>query len=282
MGTVERRKREKVRNEEEIIPAARELFFERGYAATTMGDVAERLELSKGAIYLHFDLKDELYCAVARAGLEIARSGFVAAAAKDKSGLARFFAMGLSYVDFWNEQPGYRRLFHEGTDLASPDVTGPHGARFAALGAELNAMLVRSVRDGISDGSIRPEVSPELVAFCASSSIDGILTSMEKRYTSRRGARARPKCCPSSSSCSGGRWPRTKARSPRSWPGTGHNRWPEASDSLSARIISPMPPMPARGARTLFPGKTSSTRIMKRLPPRAVIRSKRSSFLLFT
>ena len=47
-----------------ILDAAVELFSEVGFAATSLGDIVERAELTKGALYYHFDSKESLASAV--------------------------------------------------------------------------------------------------------------------------------------------------------------------------------------------------------------------------
>src|SRR5712692_850125 len=48
----------------ELLRIARELFAERGYARTTLDEVAERAGATKGALYHHFNDKLELFRAV--------------------------------------------------------------------------------------------------------------------------------------------------------------------------------------------------------------------------
>ena len=48
----------------EIIAAALEVFSERGFAATRLDDVARQAGLSKGALYLYFETKEDLFRAV--------------------------------------------------------------------------------------------------------------------------------------------------------------------------------------------------------------------------
>lgn len=50
--------------------AATELFVERGYHGASMREIAERLDLSKAALYHHFHDKPELFLAVLMAGVE--------------------------------------------------------------------------------------------------------------------------------------------------------------------------------------------------------------------
>lgn len=52
-----------------ILDAAEELFAERGYAGTTLRDVAERVGLRIPSLYNHFPSKDALYAAVLARGI---------------------------------------------------------------------------------------------------------------------------------------------------------------------------------------------------------------------
>jgi TetR/AcrR family transcriptional regulator len=71
MGTEERRERERSARHEVIMAGARELFFAKGFNATTMDEIAQRAELSKGALYLYFPSKEALYATVMNEGLTI-------------------------------------------------------------------------------------------------------------------------------------------------------------------------------------------------------------------
>lgn len=181
MGTAERRQRERSRREKEIIEAARDLFFEKGFDSTSVDEIAGRLELSKGTIYLYFGSKEELYFAVAKEGLGIARDLFRDALSGPGTGLKKLEAIGRSYIRFWSSQPEYRRLFHDTRLRTPPECSGPQGQEFARIGAETFGMMVEAIREGMRDGSIRPDTSPEKFAFLASSAVDGILDRYERR-----------------------------------------------------------------------------------------------------
>jgi AcrR family transcriptional regulator len=62
-----------------ILATAAELFVERGYAATSIRELSERLGMTKGALYYHFASKEELLSALV-APLFEAVDEFVAAA----------------------------------------------------------------------------------------------------------------------------------------------------------------------------------------------------------
>jgi TetR/AcrR family transcriptional regulator len=71
MGIEERKERERQARREAIMASAQELFFAKGFNPTTMDEIAQRAELSKGALYLYFASKEELYVSVMNEGLAI-------------------------------------------------------------------------------------------------------------------------------------------------------------------------------------------------------------------
>ncbi|TFV60289.1 TetR/AcrR family transcriptional regulator [Mycobacterium sp. PS03-16] len=51
-----------------IIDAAVDLFSEKGYPATSLGDIIDRAEMTKGALYYHFDSKEALAAVIIAEG----------------------------------------------------------------------------------------------------------------------------------------------------------------------------------------------------------------------
>ncbi len=64
MGIQERKNRERERRRQQIIVAAKRVFSEKGFAKSTMEDIAREAELSPGTLYLYFKNKDELYASL--------------------------------------------------------------------------------------------------------------------------------------------------------------------------------------------------------------------------
>ena len=59
------------RNVEKILLAAEKVFAEKGYGGTSMGDIAEEVELPRSNLHYYFSTKDELYRAVLLDLLEV-------------------------------------------------------------------------------------------------------------------------------------------------------------------------------------------------------------------
>lgn len=50
----------------EIVSAARKVFAEKGFAAARLDDIAAKAGVSKGALYLYFNTKEDIFAAVVR------------------------------------------------------------------------------------------------------------------------------------------------------------------------------------------------------------------------
>lgn len=70
MQELSRREREKLSRRNEILQAARKVFSLKGYESATLDDIAAEAELSKGAIYLYFNSKADLFLSTFEMGME--------------------------------------------------------------------------------------------------------------------------------------------------------------------------------------------------------------------
>ena len=114
MGTQERREREKKALREEILDAARDLFVEQGYESVSMRKIADRIEYSPTAIYLHFKDKSELLtsiCDETFAKLSAALEGITQHVRAGKRDPVELLKKGLhAYVDFGLAHPNHYQL----------------------------------------------------------------------------------------------------------------------------------------------------------------------------
>ena len=72
-----------------LIATARELFTERGFAATSIEEIIQRAGVAKGALYHHFSGKNDLFRAVYDAVQADAVAGVVAAALAETGTMGR-------------------------------------------------------------------------------------------------------------------------------------------------------------------------------------------------
>jgi len=111
MGVKERRDREKLETREKILDAARELFVAEGYDGVSMRKIADKIEYSPTAIYVHFADKDELFREICHEDFRrLAQSLIGLAQVLDP--VERLTKIGLAYIEFGHGHPNhYRTMF---------------------------------------------------------------------------------------------------------------------------------------------------------------------------
>lgn len=112
MTTAQRRAREKARRQQEILEAAREVFFEKGIHRATVDDVAAQAEVSKGTVYLYFQSKESILAHLLLEGLSTLLSELEAAYAPQEPLSAEQHLRQLveAYWQFSQTYPDYFRL----------------------------------------------------------------------------------------------------------------------------------------------------------------------------
>ncbi|NMO15399.1 TetR/AcrR family transcriptional regulator [Pyxidicoccus fallax] len=155
MGIKERREREKQATRQLILDAARELFVNEGYEAVTMRRVAEKIEYSPTAIYVHFKDKAALMRElVAHDFLRFAESLNKVARVQDP--LERLRKLGRAYLAFAQEHPAtYKLLFMQ---RYPPEVDDDkHGIQQGNPEQDAYAFLQKMVQEAKDAGCFKPE-----------------------------------------------------------------------------------------------------------------------------
>lgn len=142
---------------ERILDAARRLFLEKGYEATTIQDIVDELGgLTKGAVYHHFKSKADIMNALGDR-LFLERDPFLAVAGrKDLNGLEKLReVIRLHEADAEQQQLGREAL----PMLKNPRVLAE---MLETNRRELTPRFLRLIEEGQRDGSISTGYAPEL------------------------------------------------------------------------------------------------------------------------
>ncbi len=165
MGTSERRYREKERRKNDILNVAEQIFYENGFAATTMDEIAEKTELAKGTLYLYFPNKEALHNAIVLRGMDVLLERFAGAVEKQQSGLSKIRAIGDAYYEFVVEHQTYAMIMSSSTSRelseASPEIV----AARLSKDAELFGIMKEAIETGQRDGSINSDLDAHKTAF---------------------------------------------------------------------------------------------------------------------
>ena len=173
----ERRLEEKDRRRAEILRAAETVAATDGIDALTMDQVAREARISRALLYVYFRDKGDLHLGLCERGLEILRTRFEAAAARQRTGLAQLEAIGRAYVAFAQEFPVYFEAlarFHASD--AEPAGAAGHLSGCLEMGQQVHEIIMQSVVTGKADKSIRADAgSPAAVAMTLWGFMHGII-----------------------------------------------------------------------------------------------------------
>ena len=111
-GTASRRERERAQRRDDILRAAREVFFQRGFHTVTVDDIAVAAEVGKGTVYLYFDTKETILAHLLLEGLDmlVAELEAAYAAIRRLAARTRLRRMADAYLKFFQQHPEYYRL----------------------------------------------------------------------------------------------------------------------------------------------------------------------------
>ncbi|TSA25658.1 MAG: TetR/AcrR family transcriptional regulator [Bacteroidetes bacterium] len=176
MGIAERKEREKEQRRQAIIDAAEKVFFTKGYDSSTMDDIAEAAELSKGTLYLYFQSKDELHFEIMDRGNEILMGFMEKAIDPEKSGRENLRFLGEAFVEFSNRYPEYFQamMFFQSRDVVQQKLNEQKLKKFIE-GRSSISLLNAMVTKGIADGSVRNDLPVSHLTTLLWSQMMGIL-----------------------------------------------------------------------------------------------------------
>ena len=109
MGISERKVREKEDLKKRILEAAKSLFMEKGFEATSMRNIAERVEFSPTTLYLYYKDKNDIVFALHQEGFKLLGQQFKVLSMVQHP-FERLKAMGRIYMQFAIENSDFYEL----------------------------------------------------------------------------------------------------------------------------------------------------------------------------
>lgn len=155
------------RTREALIQAGRELLGERGFAATSIDDVAKRAKVSHGTFYTHFESKESLLREVAHAVVGETFAATLVEADVPDDPYARIEAANRQYLHAWRRSSKIIRLV---------DQMAGSGEQYRLLINELRDVFIRRGTDGIrrlqEAGFADPTLQPRLTAMALGAMVE--------------------------------------------------------------------------------------------------------------
>src|SRR5262249_21121482 len=174
MGVRDRRARQKQLLRQQILDAARELLVREGYDRLSMRRVAERIDYSPTAIYLHFKDKQELVFSLCEETfaklvreLETLAREYPDPLVRLRKGMERYIAFGLRNPNHYI--PAF--VLPPPPDLDAKRLQSMHNPE--SNGMRALATLRDTIADGVKARKLR-KVNPDTAARAAWASLHGI------------------------------------------------------------------------------------------------------------
>jgi len=176
MGIIERRERERIETRDKILDAARELFAEEGYDGVTMRKIAEKIEYSPTAIYVHFQDKEQLFLEICHTDYRRLAENFVQLA-QIADPVERLRRVGHAYMEFGTDNPNHYRMMFM---TSHPRLADDQMEKEMGKGnpeKDAYAFLVLTVQDALRAGAFRPELTDaDLIAQTLWAGVHGVVS----------------------------------------------------------------------------------------------------------
>lgn len=151
-----------------VLTTAAQLFLTNGYHATRLDDVADRLRITKPALYNYFRSKHDILLGCHLLGHDLIDARLAEIEQAGGDGLTRLRALIRAYAGIMTEQFGMCLVRLDEHEL-NPKALAQIRARRQSVNERFEGYLA----DGIADGSIRP-CDPRLTAFWLAGALNWI------------------------------------------------------------------------------------------------------------
>ena len=186
MGISERKEKEKQIRRNDIIDAAEEVFFSKGYDVATMDDVAKKAEFSKRTVYVYFNSKEQLYFEIMVRGyrilIEMIELAFVDA--KNNKAIERIKLIGNTLYQFNIAHPSYFYAimsYENGEKDFVDGISDESREECYALGEKIFGYLASALAEGVEEGVIRSDIDIKSTAIILWSCTIGLFNTLIKK-----------------------------------------------------------------------------------------------------
>ncbi|MEA2101234.1 MAG: TetR family transcriptional regulator [Thermodesulfobacteriota bacterium] len=164
-----------LRTRRQILNAALKVFGLKGYAATTLNDIARQAGLTRGAIYWHFENKRKLYEALLKDYYRTIEEKIKTEITSSKTPLIQLKDGIFKLLNFFSDHQDYRTI--EEALLGSPQVQQELAGvldKQKQLFGQIYVQTRALIKAAIDNGEIRKGVDPDIAASAIISYVNGI------------------------------------------------------------------------------------------------------------
>lgn len=162
------RARQREAKRQAVLQAAAQLFNERGFHATSLDDIAARLNVSKPTLYYYVKNKDEILLQCVKQGLAMTLEGIEASRSAGGNAVDQLRACMQVYAEIVM-QPFGMCLIRVGDE----EVPEPSRTELRRMKREIDLAFRRLVAQGVEEGLLEP-CDPKMTAFMIAGALSWI------------------------------------------------------------------------------------------------------------
>lgn len=185
MGVAERKQREKEQKRNAILDCAEKLFISKGFKDTSVDDIANCAEYSKGTMYLYFKSKDEMFMNIYNRALGLMYSEFRASVKNRETGKDKIHAIGDAHFKFLKKYPDYYSImrFFDSFDFDFSNLEDVM-TQISTTSKLIDILMIDAIKLGQQDGTIRNDIDAEMICILLQSMSTGVFGRIEthKKY----------------------------------------------------------------------------------------------------
>jgi AcrR family transcriptional regulator len=166
--STQQRKQTREAKHEAVLRTAVRLFNERGFSATSLDDVAARLNVTKPVIYRHFSNKDQILFECARRGLDQILEASAGAQIVSGPALDRLVALMRRYALIMTDDFGMCVI-----RTGDHELTPASRRKLRAMKRKVGDAICALIEEGVQDGSMAP-CDPQMATFAVSGALNWI------------------------------------------------------------------------------------------------------------
>ncbi len=162
-----KREQNKAQKKELFIEAAKKLFIQNGFEATSIDEVAQTAGLTKRTLYQYFTSKEDLFYAIIMIEGQKLLKDYLAAFEKGKTALEKIHLGNQAHLRFYTDHPDMFRLLNYRPAAQSSTDASPHFREIANLEMIRMEHFATIIEEGRTDGSISPGLDMKKAVFFA-------------------------------------------------------------------------------------------------------------------
>ncbi len=157
--------------EQRILDAAHELIVRFGYDKTPVSEIAEAAGVSKGAIYLHFSSKTELFEALLHREVENYTTDWIARIEADPQGgtIGGVYKHILAAI---NGNPFMQAMFKKDRRVLGKYIKKVDQMFDASHAVKTRALFIKKMQEA---NVVRPDVDPYVTAYLMTTFVSGVM-----------------------------------------------------------------------------------------------------------